>query len=109
MHTCDQAQQTGSDWCLDSETGTMMCLAGSNLHQKALDAFQQCSYLAESGSDLQAGRSIFGFAQMKRSVEERQISGFEILSNFLSGECPPFSEIGSLSTIPTHCKEWWIQ
>ena len=31
---------------------------------------------------------------MKRSVEERQISGFEILSNFLSGECPPFSEIG---------------
>jgi len=87
-----QAQQLcemcADDWCLDSETGTMMCIAGSKLHQKALDAFQQCSHLAESGSDMPAGRSIFGLAQTKRSVEERQASAF------WSGECPPFSELG---------------
>merc|ERR1712037_580474 len=79
-----QAQQTGSDWCLDSETGTMMCIAGSKLHQKALDAYQQCSYLAETGSDMPAGRSIFGSVQAKRGVEERQTSD----------ECPPISEMG---------------
>ena len=68
----------------------MMCIAGSKLHQKALDAFQQCSHLAESGSEMPAGRSIFGFAQTKRGVDERQSS----VDGFWSGECTPVSEIG---------------
>ena len=63
----------------------MMCIAGSKLHQKALDAYQQCSYLAETGSDLPAGRSIFGSVQAKRGVEERQTS---------YDQCPPVSEMG---------------
>jgi len=62
----------------------MMCIAGSKLHQKALDAYQQCSYLAETGSDMPAGRSIFGSVQAKRGVKERQTSD----------ECPPISEMG---------------
>merc|ERR1712168_1267488 len=78
-----QAQQ--SDWCLDSETGTMMCLATSTLHQKAMDAYQQCSYLIEAGYGMPAARSIFGSAQTKRGVEERQTS---------DGQCPPVSEMG---------------
>merc|ERR1711962_1623161 len=83
-----QAQQP--DWCLDAETGTMMCLAGSTLHQKAMDAYLQCSNLGDYGSDMPAGRSIFAAAQQKRNVEERQ-----------AGQCPPVSDMGSLSTIPT--------
>jgi len=63
----------------------MMCIAGSKLHQKALDAYQQCSHLAESGSDMPAARSIFGLVQTKRGVEERQTS---------DDQCPPVSEMG---------------
>merc|ERR1719187_2577562 len=63
----------------------MMCLAGSKLHQKALDAYQQCSYLAETGSDMPAGRSIFRSVQAKRGVKERQTSYHQ---------CPPVSEMG---------------
>merc|ERR1712013_850498 len=76
-----QAQQ--ADWCLDAETGTMMCLAGSTLHQKALDAYVQCSNLGDYGSDMPGGRSIFAAAEQKRKVEERQ-----------AGHCPPVNEMG---------------
>merc|ERR1719370_2592363 len=77
-----QAQQP--DWCLDAETGTMMCLAGSTLHRKAMDAYLQCSNLGDYGSDMAGGRSIFAAAaQQKRKVEERQ-----------AGQCPPVSEMG---------------
>ena len=57
----------------------------SPLHQKALDAYQQCSYLIETGSDMPAGRSIFWSAQTKRGVAERQTS---------DDQCPPVSEMG---------------
>ena len=78
----NQAQQP--DWCLDAETGTMMCLSGSTLHQKAMDAYMQCSNLGDYGSDMPGGRSIFAAAaQQKRNVEERQ-----------AGQCPPVSEMG---------------
>merc|ERR1719427_2054964 len=84
-----QDQQSGSDRCLDSETGTMMCIAGSTLHEKAMDAYQQCSDLADAGSGSGPGgpamRSIFGSARTKRGVEERQTS---------DGQCPPVSEMG---------------
>ena len=69
----------------------MMCIAGSTLHEKAMDAYQQCSDLAEAGSGSGSGyggpvmRSIFGSAQRKRGVEERQTS---------DGQCPPVSEMG---------------
>merc|ERR1719153_1458198 len=77
-----QAQQP--DWCLDAETGTMMCLSGSTLHQKAMDAYSQCSNLGDYGSDMAGGRSIFAAAaEQKRNVEERQ-----------AGQCPPVSEMG---------------
>merc|ERR1719244_1060952 len=77
-----QAQQP--DWCLDAETGTMMCLSGSTLHQKAMDAYMQCSNLGAYGSDMPGGRSIFAAAaQQMRNVEERQ-----------AGQCPPVSEMG---------------
>merc|ERR1711962_2506 len=79
--TLSQAQQP--DWCLDAETGTMMCLSGSTLHQKAMDAYVQCSNLGDYGSDMPAGRSIFAAAQQKRNVEERQ-----------AGQCPPVNEMG---------------
>ena len=64
-----------------------MCIAGSTLHKKAMDAYQQCSFLAEagSGSGMPVMRSIFGSAQTKRGVEERQTS---------DGQCPPVSEMG---------------
>ena len=61
-----------------------MCIAGSKLHQKALDAYQQCSYLAET-AELPAGRSIFGSVQAKRGVEERQT---------FYDQCLPVSELG---------------
>ena len=60
-----------------------MCLAGSTLHQKAMDAYQQCSYLTEAGYGMPAGRSIFRSTQTKRGLEERQTS-----------QCIPFSEMG---------------
>ena len=63
----------------------MMCLATSTLHQKAMDAYQQCSYLKEAGYGMPATRSIFGSAQTKRGVDERQTS---------DGQCPPVSEMG---------------
>ena len=53
--------QSDSDWCLN-ETGMDMdgmmmcsCIAGSMLEQKARDAQQQCSYLAEAGSGSGSG------------------------------------------------------
>ena len=55
------------------------CIAGSKLDQKTKEAYQQCSYLAEAGSGMPAGRSIIG------SLEERQTS---------DGQCPPVSEMG---------------
>ena len=70
----------------------MLCLAGSTLHDKALEALYQCSYLADTGygygygrsADLPAQRSFFGSrGQEKMSVEMRQTDG----------ECPPFSEL----------------
>merc|ERR1712055_420732 len=82
--TC-QLREASLDWCVDSDTGVMMFLAGSRLHQKALDAYQQCSHLAESGSEMPAARSIFGLVQTKRGVEERQTS---------NDQCPPVSEMG---------------
>merc|ERR1712107_532496 len=83
-----QAQQP--DWCLDAETGTMMCLAGSTLHQKAMDAYVQCSNLGDYGPDMPGGRSIFAAPQQKRNVEERQ-----------AGQCPPVSEMGIAVNDPT--------
>merc|ERR1712211_60403 len=76
-----KAQQP--DWCLDAETGTMVCLAGSTLHQKAMDAYLQCSNLGDYGSNMPARRSIFAAAEQKRKVEERQ-----------AGQCPPVNEMG---------------
>merc|ERR1719184_711786 len=87
-----QAQQIGSDWCqewqneIGRDAGIMCaCIAGSKLDQKTKDAYQQCSYQAEAGSAMPAGRSIFGSAPTKRGVEERQTS---------DGQCPPVSEMG---------------
>jgi len=80
-----QAQQSGSDSCLDPWTENMTFFTMSPLHQKALDAYQQCSYLIETGSDMPAGRRILGSAQTKRGVEERQTS---------DDQCPPVSEMG---------------
>ena len=74
-----------------------MCIAGSKLHQKALDAYQQCSYLAETGSDMPAGRSIFGSVQAKRGVEERQTS---------YDQCPPVSEMGIAVNDPNPMHGW---
>merc|ERR1711989_184032 len=59
--------------------------ATSTLHQRAMDAYQQCSYLIEAGYGMPAARSIVGSAQTKRGVEERQTS---------DGQCPPVSEMG---------------
>merc|ERR1712181_174499 len=71
-----QAQQSGSDWCeewqneMGRDAGIMCsCIAGSTLDQKTKEAYQQCSYLAEAGSGMPAGRSIFGSAQMRQTSD----------------------------------------
>ena len=69
----------------------------SPLHQKALDAYQQCSYLIETGSDMPAGRSIFWSAQTKRGVAERQTS---------DDQCPPVSEMGIAVNDPNPMHFW---
>merc|ERR1712181_69873 len=81
-----QAQQSGSDWCQDwqnemgRDAGIMCaCISGSKLEQKTKEAYQQCSYPAESGSGMPAGRTIFGSAQMRKTSD---------------GQCPPVTEMG---------------
>ena len=75
---------------MPEDSGMMLCLAGSTLHDKALDAVYQCSHLADSGygygrsADTPAGRSWFGSVTKKGSVEMRQTS---------DGECLAFSEM----------------
>ena len=69
----------------------------SPLHQKALDAYQQCSYLIETGSDMPAGRRILGSAQTKRGVAERQTS---------DDQCPPVSEMGIAVNDPNPMHVW---
>merc|ERR1712032_1384808 len=75
-----QAMQSNSDWCLNETEldGMMMCscIAGSMLEQKAKDAQQQCSYLAEAGSG-----SGFG-------------SGMPAMRQTSDDQCPPVSEMG---------------
>merc|ERR1719239_601321 len=77
-----QAMQSNSDWCLNETEldGMMMCscIAGSMLEQKAKDAQQQCSYLAESGSGSGSG---FG-------------SGMPAMRQTSDDQCPPVSEMG---------------
>merc|ERR1712032_423189 len=60
--------------------GMMMCscIAGSMLEQKAKDAQQQCSYLAEAGSGSGSG---FG-------------SGMPAMRQTSDDQCPPVSEMG---------------
>merc|ERR1719239_724129 len=77
-----QAMQSNSDWCLNETEldGMMMCscIAGSMLEQKAKDAQQQCSYLAEAGSGSGSG---FG-------------SGMPAMRQTSDDQCPPVSEMG---------------
>merc|ERR1711971_89614 len=77
-----QAMQSDSDWCLNETglDGMMMCscIAGSMLEQKARDAQQQCSYLAEAGSGSGSG---FG-------------SGMPAMRQTSDDQCPPVSEMG---------------
>ena len=74
--------QSNSDWCLNETEldGMMMCscIAGSMLEQKAKDAQQQCSYLAEAGSGSGSG---FG-------------SGMPAMRQTSDDQCPPVSEMG---------------
>jgi hypothetical protein len=91
-----QAQQYGygeSDCWLAGDSGMMLCLAGSTLHDPALEALYQCSSLADTGygygrsADTPAPeRSFFGSSGQadKMGAQMRQTD---------NGECPPFSEM----------------
>merc|ERR1711934_342222 len=83
-----QAQQSGSDSCLDLETGNITFYTRSPLHQKALDAYQQCSPVINE--------TLFGSSQRKR-VGERQTSG---------DQCPPVSEMGIAVNDPNPMHFW---
>merc|ERR1711990_735870 len=84
-----QAQQSGSDSCLDPVTGDMTFFTRSPLHQKALDAYQQCSPVINA--------TLFGSSQRKRGVEERQTS---------DDQCPPVSEMGIAVNDPNPMHFW---
>merc|ERR1712055_636803 len=84
-----QAQQSGSDSCLDLVTGDVTFYTRSPLHQKALDAYQQCSPVINA--------TLFGSAKAKRGVEERQTS---------DDQCPPVSEMGIAVNDPNPMHFW---
>merc|ERR1712210_334714 len=84
-----QAQQSGSDSCLDLVTGDVTFYTRSPLHQKALDAYQQCSPVINE--------TLFGSAQTKRGVAERQTS---------DDQCPPVSEVGIAVNDPNPMHVW---
>merc|ERR1712181_49357 len=108
-----QTQQSGSDWCQDwqnemgRDAGIMCaCISGSKLEQKTKEAYQQCSYLAESGSGIPAGRSIFGSGMPAGSGSGmpaeagsgmpagRSIFGSAQMRKTSDGQCPPVAEMG---------------
>merc|ERR1719239_1450618 len=92
-----QAMQSNSDWCLNETEldGMMMCscIAGSMLEQKAKDAQQQCSYLAEAGSGSGSG-SGSGFGSGMPAM--RQTSETNVLLSV---------RWALQSTIPTPCTQ----
>ena len=61
----------------------------SPLHQKALDAYQQCSPVINA--------TLFGSSQRKRGVQERQTS---------DDQCPPVSEMGIAVNDPNPMHLW---
>ena len=69
----DQGQQFDTGCWLPEDSGMMLCLAGSTLHDKALEARYQCAYIAEQAYGYGTGttmamRSYFG-AEMRQSTE----------------------------------------